>query len=100
MAILYHNFVNISTFRRFQSVYRPEMPEMHLQNFATSHPNHAEGVYEIKAKPCMELRRSRVWNHHEVMYGINPKAEKREYALKRDAMPSRSDGLHATRGAR
>ena len=62
--------------------------EMHLQNFATSHPNHAAGVYEIEAKPCMELRRSRVWNHHEVMYGINPKAEKREYALKRDAMPS------------
>ena len=76
------------------------MPEMHLQNFAAAHPNHAAGVYEIKAKPCMELRRSRVWNHHEVMYGINPKAEKREYALKRDAMPSRSDGLHASRGAR
>ena len=62
--------------------------------------SHAAGVYEIKAKPCMELRRSRVWNHHEVMYGINPKAEKREYALKRDAMPSRGNGLHATRGAR
>ena len=63
----------------FESVVGPEMmrersfgAEMHLQNFATSHPNHAAGVYEIKAKPCMELRRSRVWNHPEVMYGINP----------------------------
>jgi len=38
----------------------------------------------------MELRRSRVCNHHEVMYGINPKVEKRGYALKRDAMPSQA----------
>ncbi len=25
----------------------------------------------------MELARSVVWNHHEVMYGINPKADTR-----------------------
>jgi hypothetical protein len=31
------------------------------------------------------------------MYGINPKER---YTLARDAMPSQSDGLHATRVAR
>ena len=25
-----------------------KMPEMHLQNFVSSHPNHAEGVYIIR----------------------------------------------------
>ena len=30
----------------------------------------------------MELRRSRVWNHHEVMYGIKPTG----YTLMRDAI--------------
>ena len=69
--------MNAPTLWRFESVYRHKMPEIHLQNFATSHPTHAAGVYEIKAKPCMELRRSRVWNHHEVMYGINPKEDTR-----------------------
>jgi hypothetical protein len=47
-------------------------------------------VYEIRSLPA-------VWNHHEVMYGINPKER---YTLVRDAMPLQSDGLHATRVAR
>ena len=47
--------------------------EMHQQNFVTSRPNHAEGVYGIKAKPCMEFAtccgmessRSDAWNQSE-----------------------------------
>ena len=42
----------------------------------------------------MELARSAVWNHHEVMYGINPKENAR---VPRDAMPSLCDGFHTTR---
>ena len=45
----------------------------------------------------MELARSVVWNHHEVMYGINPKER---YTLARDAMPSQSDGFHSPHFAR
>ena len=37
-----------NAFRRFESVEGPEMTEMHLQNFVTSRPNHAEGVYIIR----------------------------------------------------
>ena len=43
---------------------------------APPHPNHVEGVYGIKAKPCMESatrcgmesRQGRVWNHPAGMY--------------------------------
>ena len=49
--------------------------------FRTSRPNHAEGVYGIKAKPCMESARSDVWNHHEVMHGINPKEDTRQSVM-------------------
>ena len=46
--------------------------------------NHAEGVYGIRnllryGIDCEAI----VWNHHEVMYGINPKER---YTLARDAI--------------
>ena len=41
----------------------------------------------------MELRHSRVWNHHEVMYGINPKER---YTLSRDDIRLRQ--LHVPYG--
>ena len=63
---------------------------MHLQNFVPSRPNHAVGVYEIKAKPCMESAvggmessRSDEWNLVADEYGINPKET---YTLTRDAI--------------
>ena len=60
--------------------------------------NHAvRRVYHPQLACGMESRRRSVWNHHEVMYGINPKER---YTLARDTIPSQSDGLHATRVAR
>ena len=48
------------------------------KNELTIQTNHAEGVYGIHSL-------SAVWNHHEVMYGINPKETRFMRAL-RDAM--------------
>ena len=45
----------------------------------------------------MESAQRAEWNHGNAVYGINPKER---YTLARDAMPSQSDGLHATRVAR
>ena len=44
----------------------------------------------MKSATCcgMELARSAVWNHHEVMYGINPKENARWRV-----MPYQSFGL-------
>ena len=40
--------------------------------------NHAEGVYEIRSLSAVwNQGASLVWNHHEVMYGINPKVDTR-----------------------
>ena len=35
--------------------------------------NHAEGVYGIMPKACMESRRSCVCDHGKAVYGIDPK---------------------------
>ena len=51
----------------------PKCPKI----FAFSRPNHAEGVYGIKAKPCMESTTCCGMNHHAVMHGINPKEDTR-----------------------
>ena len=65
---------------------------------------------EITPKACMEsatccgmeLARSAVWNHHEVMYGINPKENARwrvmpyaygDYILTCGEIPYQSFGL-------
>jgi len=74
------------------------MPEMHLQYFAASYPNHAEGVYEIKAKPCMESAtccgmessRSDVWNQSEGRYTLRRDAirlRRFRTRLRRDYIP-------------
>ena len=59
-------------------------------------PNHAFGVDGIHRRWHGIRPDGAVWNHGVAVDGINPKEEKSEYALMRDAMPSQSDGFHTT----
>ena len=54
------------------------------------------GVDEIRSLSAVwNQGDSLVWNHHGVMYVINPKEK---YTLTRDAMPSLCDGFHTPCG--
>ena len=74
------------------------MPEIYLQNFVTSRPNHAEGVYGIKAKPCMESTtccgmessRNDAWHQSEGRYTLKRDAirlRRLHTRLRRDYIP-------------
>ena len=54
LVILYHNFVNISTFRRFESVYRPE--ENEIVRCTMKSERGSDEIFgvppQMKSKPC------------------------------------------------
>ncbi len=56
----------------------------------TQTQNHAEACMK-SAAGGMESRRRSEWNHHEVMYGINPKEK---HTLSRDAIRLRRLHTH------
>ena len=76
LVILYHNFVNISSVvvricLQTRNDARAELcAEMHLQNFVTSRPNHAEGVYIINSVGI-------AYHQCEALYIIKPQEDAR-----------------------